>query len=216
MKIAVIAGVHGSGKTALIGNVLRHLQEDGSRAGVYKVDSLDGTQDQQAYERQGFPAVGHAAGSICPDHESMVELGPAWDWACRLELDVLLIETGGLCHRCSPFLKRAFAVCVFSGLSNVGTPEKMRPMVEQADWVVLTRAEMISHAERQVFLGHLAGINPKASVSMANGLTGEGSGPIARAVASGRDIRLLDIEPLRSTLPMGYCHYCQGIGSGHE
>lgn len=214
MKVAIVAGGQGAGKTALLLHVLRHARSAGIQGGVFKIDALD-AGDEAVFQAAGFPATGHAAGDVCPDHEAMVVLGRAWDWAQGVGLDLLCIETAGLCHRCSPFLKRAFALCVVSGLAHLGTPEGMRPMVESADCVVLTKTSLISPAERQVFTARLRAIQPAGRVLTADGLTGEGTGDVAAAVLAVRDIRFLDVEPLRSALPMGFCHFCQGMGSGH-
>lgn len=213
MKVLVVAGAHGSGKTALLVHALRTLQREGLRPGVFKVDPRP-SPDAEVFRRHHIEAVVHASGDICPDHEAMVVLPEAWRWALSLGLDILAIESGGLCHRCAPFLRRFLAVCVVSGLSNLSTPDQMRPLVEYADLVVVTRTELLSPAEREVFLKRLEAYT--AHVFSANGLTGEGTSALVAAILERRDTRFLDIEPLRATLPMGYCHFCQGIGSGHE
>lgn len=215
VKVAIVAGAHGSGKTSLLVHALRPLAREGLRTGVFKVDPRP-SPDADLFERHGIAARVHVSGDVCPDHEAMVVLGQAWRWAATRGLDVLAIESGGLCHRCAPFLRRVLAVCVVSGLSNLATPDKMRPLVGNADLVVLTRAEMLSPAEREVFLRRLQAHNPGALVFPANGLTGEGTLDLGNAIRQRRDTRLLDMEPLRATLPTGYCHFCQGIGSGHE
>lgn len=213
MKILVVAGAHGSGKTALLVHALGPFRREGSRAGVFKVDPRP-SPDADMFRRHGIEAVVHASGDVCPDHEAMVVLSEAWRWASRLRLDVLAIESGGLCHRCAPFLRRFLAVCVVSGLSDLSTPDKMRPLVSNADLVVLTRSELLSPAEREVFLLRLGTLAPR--VLCVNGLTGEGALEVSSAIRQRRDARFLDVEPLRATLPTGYCHFCQGIGSGHE
>jgi len=92
----------------------------------------------------------------------------------------------------------------------------MRPLVETADFVALTRAELLSPAEREIFVRRLRRVNPRATVVPANGLTGEGTLELAGAIERLPPARFLDIEPLRATVPAGFCHFCQGIGSGHE
>jgi Ni2+-binding GTPase involved in maturation of urease and hydrogenase len=214
VKIAFVAGPPGCGKTQLIVHALTALRAEGVAAGVLKLDAVT-SYDAGRYEALGIPARMQVAGEICPDHEAMVSLGPALAWARECRLDLLVIETAGLCDRCSPFLRRALAVFVVNGLSHLGTPRKMRAMVAAADLVVMTRCEGISPAERQVFLGTLKALNPGASVIVANGLTGEGTWQLARAFREREDLRVMDLEPLRTTLPRGYCHFCQGTESGH-
>ena len=214
MRIAFVAGPPGCGKTQLIVHTLKLLHAEGIGAGVLKLDAV-ASSDAERYRLLGIPARMQVAGPICPDHEAMVALGPAVQWAKDLRLDLLVIETAGLCDRCSPFLRRALSVGVVSGLSHLAAPRKMRTMVAAADILVLTRCDIISPAERQVFLGSLKALNPQATRIVANGLTGEGTWQLARAFRERDDLRLMDLEPLRSTLPRGLCHFCQGTESGH-
>ena len=214
MRFAIVAGPPGSGKTSLLLHALAQVRAAGIPPGVFKLDALS-TSDRDRFEARGFPADCHTAGDVCPDHEAMVVLGRAWEWARGQRLGLLVFETAGLCDRCSPFLKKALAVCVASGLAGVRAPAKMRTMVETADLLVLTRAELISHAERQILLGTLQKMNPRAQRLTANGLTGEGTHLLAAAMMASPDVRLMETEPLRSLLPTGYCHFCQGGESGH-
>lgn len=214
MRIAFVAGPPGCGKTRLVLHALAPLRDEGIAAGVLKLDAV-ASDDEAAYRSRGIPARLQVAGDVCPDHEAMVALGPALEWAREQRLQVLVIETAGLCDRCSPFLRRALAVCVVSGLSHLAAPRKMRAIVEAADVVVLTRCDLVSPAERQVFLESLRGLNPRARRVVANGLTGEGTWALSQALRDAPDLRVMDVEPLRSTLPRGYCHFCQGTESGH-
>jgi len=214
VRIAFVAGPPGCGKTRLVLHALAPLRAEGMACGVLKMDAVASTDDQ-AYRAQGIPARLQVAGDICPDHEAMVALGPALRWAKEQGLDLLLVETAGLCDRCSPFLQRALAVCVVSGLSHLAAPRKMRAMIEPADVVVLTRCDGISPAERQVFVQSLKALNPGATRIVANGLTGEGTWALSATLRAAPDLRVRDVEPLRSTLPRGYCHFCQGTESGH-
>jgi len=214
MRFAIVAGAPGCGKTSLAIHALRQVRAAGVEPGVFKLDAV-GTADEGRYRSAGFPAGSRVSGDVCPDHEAMVWMGRAWEWARGMKLGLLVLETAGLCDRCTPYLRKALAVCVVSGLSGLRAPAKMRTMVETADVVVLTRAEMVSHAERQVMLGGLRGINPSGFLMTANGLTGEGAHLLAARMLARPDVRLLDVEPLRSVLPTGYCHFCQGGESGH-
>lgn len=215
MRIAFVAGPPGCGKTRLILHALAPLKAEGIPAGVLKLDAV-ASGDEEVYRARGIPALLQVAGDVCPDHEAMVALGPALRWAREQHLELLVIETAGLCDRCSPYLRRALAVCVVSGLSHLAAPRKMRPLVEAADVLVLTRCDPISPAERQVFLESLRALNPGAVRLVVNGLTGEGTWALANAFRMAPDLRVMDVEPLRSTLPRGYCHFCQGTESGHD
>lgn len=215
MKHFIVAGSHGCGKSSLLAHALTELKREGARVGVFKVDPRP-SYEVEFFARHGIAAYLHASGDVCPDHEAMVALATASRWASKNKLDILAIETGGLCHRCSPFLRRFLAVCVVSGLSNIWTPQKMRALITQADVIVLTRAEMLSPAEREILLERIRRENNAAKIFSVNGLTGEGVLDLVNVIKTQKESRFLDIEPLRSTLPTGYCHFCQGIGSGHE
>lgn len=215
MNLAVVAGAHGAGKTALLAHLGRYLLGQGLRLGVFKVDPKP-SSDAEVLGRHGISAMVHVSGDVCPDHEALLALPEALAFGEREGLDFLVLETGGLCHRCSPFLRRFLACTVVSGLSNLATPAKMRPLLEGADLVVLTKAELISPAEREVFVVGLRQVARGAKVLVVNGLTGEGIEEVGRAFMAAPRTKVMFFEPLRAALPMGYCHFCQGIGSGYE
>jgi Ni2+-binding GTPase involved in maturation of urease and hydrogenase len=208
MKVVIAGGTLGSGKTSVLIHVLGVLRSRRCTAGVFKIDTRSNA-DSEVYQKHSIAAVSHLTGPMCPDHEAMLAFKRAWQWAKENDLDVLIIETAGLCFRCAPFLERALAVCMISGLMNIGTPEKLGPLLTRADCIVLTRAEGISHAERQIFLEELRSINRTATLTHANGLTGEGTSILTGMIMDSPDIRLTGTERLRSSLPRGYCHLCQ-------
>ncbi|MFQ9792658.1 MAG: hypothetical protein ACLRX7_05000 [Acutalibacteraceae bacterium] len=54
------------------------------------------------YQNMNIPHVVGISGDICPDHFLVSNLPELYHWADEKQSDVLLIETAGLCHRCSP------------------------------------------------------------------------------------------------------------------
>lgn len=72
-------------------------------------------------------------------------------WGIRQGFDLLISESAGLCNRCSPHIKGVLAVCVIDHLGGVHTPRKIGPMLKNADLVVLTKGDIVSQAEREVF-----------------------------------------------------------------
>jgi Ni2+-binding GTPase involved in maturation of urease and hydrogenase len=215
MKFAIVAGPPASGKSSIILRVFELLRHDGLRCGLFKIDtrSLD---EVALFQKKGFFATGKVSRDVCPDHEAVTSMGEARAFALENDLDCLVFETGGLCHRCSPFLKRGLGVTVVCALHSIVAPFKMRPLVEQADVLVLSKSEYLSPMEREAFLQSLRKLNNKAQVSTINGLTGEGVFRLKQAILAQKSMRFLDIEPLRAVLPSGYCHFCQGLGSGYE
>ncbi len=214
MKIIIVAGTAGAGKTAIIRHAIAQLTTKGIRSCI-SVLSLSAKREQR-YTALGVPVNYHCVGTMCPDHETMMVFGQVWVWAQQQKAEVLIIETAGLCLRCSPYLSRAAAVAVVSGLSNIGHQLKLSALITAADVLVLTKAELLSHAERQLLLNNLKTINPHGTVLYGNGLTGEGTNELVQMIEHLQDITLTDYEFLRYTLPKGYCHFCQGKGSGHE
>ncbi len=47
-------------------------------------------------------------------------------------------------------------------------------MLKAADIVVITKGDIVSQAEREVFLSRVNSVNPKAITMHINGLTGQG------------------------------------------
>ena len=211
MKIVIVGGTLGSGKTALLGHVALSLQQQGFVPGVFKIDT-QANADERTYRKRSIIATTHWVDTMCPDHEAMSVIEKAWDWACASKLDVLIIETAGLCFRCAPFLERPLAFCVISGLMNIGTPDKIGPMLTKADCVVLSKVDGIGQAEREVLLEKIRLNNTTAVITYAHGLTGEGTGTLTDMIVNAPDIRSLSSERLRASLPKGYCHHCHEKG----
>ena len=75
-------------------------------------------------------------------------------------MDLLITESAGLCNRCSPYLKDIKAVCVIDNLSGINTPKKIGPMLKLADVVVITKGDIVSQAEREVFASRSTNCKP--------------------------------------------------------
>ena len=48
-------------------------------------------------------------------------------------------------------------------------------MLKSADFVVITKGDIVSQAEREVFAARVTAVNPKAVVMHVNGLNGQGA-----------------------------------------
>jgi Ni2+-binding GTPase involved in maturation of urease and hydrogenase len=83
-------------------------------------------------------------------------------------------------------------------------------MVQGADAVVLTKADLVSQAEREVFSRAVLEVNPDCTLIAVNGLTGEGLGPLCAWLGARSGLELLDLERLRTPLPRGSCLLCSG------
>ncbi|WP_432822712.1 GTP-binding protein [Trichloromonas sp.] len=209
MKLVTVAGPPSCGKTSVILRAAEGLAKNGVKLGVVKFDCLF-SDDQQRYEKAGIPVKTGLAGGLCPDHFFIANIEAALQWGVRQGFDLLISESAGLCNRCSPHVNQVLAVCVIDNLSGVHTPRKIGPMLKSADVVVITKGDIVSQAEREVFAFRVKQVNPKAAVLPVNGLTGQGSLLLQRHLENAPEIAGLDGERLRFSMPAALCSYCLG------
>ncbi len=95
MKLVIVSGTPGSGKTAVILNALERLLDQYNPA-VVKVDCLR-TDDHEVYrERLGIPATDALSKDMCPDHFAAYNLEHMVRWAEEHGADLLVVERGSL------------------------------------------------------------------------------------------------------------------------
>ena len=218
MKLITVAGPPSSGKTSVIIHLIKSLNEDGNKVGVVKFDCLN-SFDQIRYKENDIPIQVGFSGKICPDHFFISNIEDAVDWAKHKELDILITESAGLCNRCSPYIKSIPAVCVIDNLSGINTPRKIGPMLKLADIVVITKGDIVSQAEREVFAFNVRQVNSKAKIIFINGITGQGTFLLKKYLSGVKDIKTLRNKLLRFTTTSSVCSYCTGemrIGESHQ
>lgn len=218
MQLITVAGSPSVGKTSVILRVAERLGQRGFRVGVVKLDSLS-TSDDQLYARKGLPVAVGLAGSICPDHYFVTNIEDCLAWGQRQGLDLLFSESAGLCNRCSPHIEGVMAVCVVDALAGVNTPRKIGPMLRLADLAVITKADIVSQVEREVFAYKVRLANPGARAFFCNGITGQGASDLATAIARAAPTPSLAGRRLRFPMPAAVCPYCVGetaIGETHQ
>jgi Ni2+-binding GTPase involved in maturation of urease and hydrogenase len=218
VKLITVAGPPSSGKSAVTIKALTSLMGEGVRVGVVKFDSLS-TQDQSLYEKQGIPVVTGISGNLCPDHFFVSNASDCLDWGVRSGFDLLVIESAGLCNRCAPHIQGVLAVCVIDNLSGVDTPKKIGPMLKMADLVVITKGDIVSQAEREVFAYRVRQVNGQATILQVNGLTGQGGHELGRLLMNAPETEELGGRLLRFSMPAALCSYCLGqrrIGSDYQ
>jgi Ni2+-binding GTPase involved in maturation of urease and hydrogenase len=218
MKLVTIAGPPSSGKTAITIKTIASLQHEGVHVGVVKFDSLS-TQDQSLYEKQGVAVTTGLSGNLCPDHFFVSNVGDCLFWGVQQGFDLLIIESAGLCNRCAPHIQGVLAVCVIDNLSGVDTPRKIGPMLKMADVVVITKGDIVSQAEREVFAYRVRQINTNATILNVNGLTGQGGHELGRLLLDAPETADLEGKLLRFSMPAALCSYCLGqrkIGSDFQ
>ena len=176
---------------------------------VVKFDCLT-SSDQEQYQNAGVTVVVGYAGKLCPDHFFVTNVQDAFDWAKEKGFDLLITESAGLCNRCSPHIQGVPAVCVIDNLSGINTPRKLGPVLRLADIVVVTKGDVVSQAEREVFAYNIRLVNPRASILQVNGITGQGTFLLAKRLERTRDLDTLSGTQLRFTTPSSVCAYCTG------
>jgi len=207
LKLAVIAGTPGSGKTSVLIHAAKSLQREGVRPAVVKIDCL-WTEDDKRFQRLGVPVAVGLAKDMCPDHYSIYNVDEMLEWARGEEADVLLNETAGLCLRCAPYPDLCLAVCVIDVTTGPNAPLKVGPLLTTADVAVVTKGDMVSQAEREVFRERILEANPGCRIVEANGLSGKGAAELAELIREGPEVG--DQMLLRHNPPLAICTLCTG------
>jgi Ni2+-binding GTPase involved in maturation of urease and hydrogenase len=219
MNLITISGPPSSGKTSVILKTIESLKKQDLKVAVVKFDCLY-TDDDVLYEKAGIPVKKGLSGALCPDHYFISNIEEVTQWGLDNDYDVLISESAGLCNRCSPYIKGIKAICVIDNLSGINTPKKIGPMLKSADIVVITKGDIVSQAEREVFASRVNMVNPKATIMHINGLTGQGSFELSTLLYEDKDnIDTLKGKELRFPMPSALCSYCLGetrIGESYQ
>lgn len=219
MNLVTISGPPSSGKTSIIIKTIQALRQRGLSVGVVKFDCLY-TEDDTLYEKIGVPVKKGLSGSLCPDHFFVSNIEEVVQWGMEQKVDLLITESAGLCNRCSPYIKDIKAVCVIDNLSGINTPKKVGPMLKYADIVIITKGDIVSQAEREVFALKVNSVNPKAITMHINGLTGQGAFEFSTLLYDEKaTIDSVKGKQLRFTMPSALCSYCLGetrIGEAYQ
>jgi Ni2+-binding GTPase involved in maturation of urease and hydrogenase len=199
-------------------HTIEHLKHDGSMVAVGKIDSIE-TDDGNAYKKLGIPVVVGLSEDLCPDHYYVSNLEEILKWARTEDAEIAIVETAGLCHRCAPAIIGCLSVAVIDNLSGIDTPRKIGPVLATADVVVITKGDIVSQAEREVFRHKVSLVNPQAEILEVNGLTGTGTVRLKQILASAPEVDTLADKDLRTAMPASICSYCSGetrIGNAYQ
>ena len=215
MIFVTFSGPPSSGKTAVILKTIESLRgrnapDDALSVGVVKFDCLS-TEDDLLYGKAGVKVKKGLSGPLCPDHYFVSNVEEIVQWGLTEDLDLLVSESAGLCNRCAPHIRDVLAICVVDNLSGVATPKKIGPMLKMADIVVITKGDIVSQAEREVFASRVSAVNPSAKVLHVNGLTGQGAWELGSLlIGDTGPIDSLLGKKLRFSMPSALCSYCLG------
>ncbi|KAB1437916.1 GTP-binding protein [Candidatus Galacturonibacter soehngenii] len=219
MNLTIFSGPPSSGKTSVILKAIASFQQRNIAVGVVKFDCLY-TDDDALYEKAGVPVKKGLSGALCPDHFFASNIEDVVRWGKEKNLDLLITESAGLCNRCSPYIADIKGVCVIDNLSGINTPKKIGPMLKAADLVVITKGDIVSQAEREVFASRVGSVNPKANILHVNGLTGQGAFELSTLIYDEKeDISSVQGMKLRFPMPAAMCSYCLGetrIGESYQ
>jgi Ni2+-binding GTPase involved in maturation of urease and hydrogenase len=216
MKLIMCAGPPTSGKTMVLRQVARRLLAKGCRLAYLKIDVQFADEDELFRAEFGIPAKKVYSGELCPDHAGVLVLGDAVKWATKEGADTLFVETAGLCLRCAPYIEGSLGIVVLEATSGMNLPRKIGAMLTLADIAVVTKIDLISQAEKEVFRANIidaAGID----VLETDALHGIGIDRIAARIERAQQVK----EPmmLRGSPPMAVCTICAGkrqIGWEHH
>jgi Ni2+-binding GTPase involved in maturation of urease and hydrogenase len=209
LKILIVGGPPAAGKTSVISQLIKELKLKEQVISVCKIDCLN-TEDDKIYNNLGVNSIVGLSKDICPDHYLAINLEEISMWATRKNSDILIIETAGLCHRCAPSTKNTIAICVLDCIQGIRVPEMIGPVLSLCDIAVITKTDLVSQAESEVFYQNIKNLNNKAKILEVNGNSGTG--------ASYLNILIEEIpvksgivgDTLRTDMPSAICSYCVG------
>ena len=170
MRVAIVAGPATTGKTSVIRHSTRKLLQAGHKTAFLKLDVQYADEDEMLAKEFGIPTRNVYSGELCPDHCNVMVLGDGLRWAEQNGCDTLMVETAGLCLRCSPYVDGGLGLVVLEATSGMNLPLKVGPMLSLADVAVVTKIDRISQAEREVFRARIQDVAPQVRVREVNAL----------------------------------------------
>ena len=204
MKFIIFAGTPGSGKTSVIKYAIQEL-ENNFKLFFAKFDCLQTLDDERIAKQYKIPAVKKLAGELCPDHYTALEIPKIVRE--NQDKNIIILETAGLCLRCSPYVKEGLGINVLDITS--GEPSRYGPILTEANVVAISKGDLVSQAEREIFRAKVFKVNPKAKITEVNGLTGEGAADIAGYIKESLNIKGERLT-LKHSMPSAVCGYCYG------
>ncbi|MBC9785614.1 cobalamin biosynthesis protein [Heliobacterium chlorum] len=217
MKLLVIAGPPSAGKTALTKQIVRRFKDE-MKIAYLKIDVVKAFEDVELSREFDILTKKVYSGDLCPDHAGVMVLGDAVEWADRNKADLFIVESAGLCLRCSPYLNQGLGIIVLSSISGIHAPEKMGAMVALADIAVVTKIDLVSQAEREVFIQKIKEVHPHIGLMETNALQGTSLQRLYQFIEKSEDIDKNHLV-LKGSPPIGTCTICIGkkeIGWDHH
>ena len=208
MKLVICGGPATTGKTSVLRHIIRKLQQVEQKVAFLKIDVQYAEEDELFAREFGIPTRKIYSGELCPDHCNVMVLGDALQWARREACSILLVETAGLCLRCSPYVDGGLGMIVLEATSGTNLPLKVGPMLSLADIAVITKIDRVSQAEREVFRSRVQDVAPGVRIREVNALYGIGIDPLVDEIYQIQDVQ--DNMLLRGNPSVGTCTICVG------
>lgn len=208
VRLIAVAGPPGAGKTAVIRQIIRELLPE-SKVAYLKIDVVQAWEDEELAEEFGIPTKKVYSGDMCPDHTGIMVLKDAVRWAEEEGADYLLYESAGLCLRCTPYTRQSFGLCVIPVISGTHAPFKMAPMIAFADVAVVTKIDLVSQAEKEVFREAIRDVVPEIDIIETDALAGTGMRYLMKLIREA-DLPSGSDDTLRGIPPLGVCTVCIG------
>ncbi|WOF16935.1 cobalamin biosynthesis protein [Methanoplanus sp. FWC-SCC4] len=209
MKLIVIAGPPSAGKTAVVRQIISHFKET-KKCAYLKIDVVRAFEDEELREEFQIPTKKVYSGDVCPDHVGILVMKDTIKWAEEENADLLIVESAGLCLRCSPYTTQSLGIVVLSAVSGINTPLKMSAMLALADTAVVTRIDLVSQAEKEVFRERIKEVSPGLDIVETNAVQGTGLRYLFRAVENQAEVTDPEKIVLKGAAPLGVCTVCAG------
>lgn len=209
MKLIIIAGPPSAGKTAVVRQIIRTFLPTTTIA-FLKIDVVRAFEDEELRQEFGIPAKKVYSGDLCPDHAGIMILQDALSWAQAEGAGLFIVESAGLCLRCSPYVTQSLGIIVLSAVSGMNSPLKMGPMVALADVAVITKTDLVSQSEKEVFREKTKEVAPGIDIVETNAVQGTGLRYLMRSIEALPHIADAASITLRGIPPLGVCTICVG------
>lgn len=214
----MLAGPPSAGKTAVARQIIREFQSI-RKIAYLKIDVVRAFENEELAGEFGIPTKKVYSGDLCPDHTGIMVLRDAIRWASGQSAGILIVESAGLCLRCTPYTTQSLGVVVLSAVGGMNSPLKMAPMIALADAAVVTKTDLVSQAEKEVFRERVREVSPEIDIVETNATQGTGMKYLMRSVKECPDIQDPESIVLRGIPPLGVCTICIGkkeIGWQHH
>lgn len=208
MKLLLVGGPPSTGKTTIIQRIIEK-RNDKYKIAFLKMDVVIAHEEELIKEKYNIATRTVYAGDLCPDHAEVMILADAIEWAKSINADLLIIESAGLCLRCSPYLNQGLGVVILSMLSGLHSVDKMKQLICFADVALLTMNDLVCQAEREVYIKKIKTSFEKIKIIETNALQGIAIEHLCDLIDKSDEIDEKTLE-LKGNPPIGTCTICVG------